>query len=114
MATGLVATESQTASAPTPAGPSLLGPARDGTSLESATEQTTSLSSGPVTLGVAGCTDARGTPGGTTLRVGAWSIFGGAVHADGLRADLVPGEPLTAPAGTCAPRFEVSSSRAGR
>jgi murein DD-endopeptidase MepM/ murein hydrolase activator NlpD len=42
-----------------------------------------------VAVGGAGCA-APGIPGGTSVRVGAWSLFGGAVKGVSLRADLVP------------------------
>jgi murein DD-endopeptidase MepM/ murein hydrolase activator NlpD len=86
----VLATEAPSASAPDAAGPALLGPDRAGTSVANATEPAAHLSVASVSLGVAGCVDAQGTPGGTTLRAGAWSILGGAVHGSSLRADLVP------------------------
>ena len=86
----MLATEAPNASAPDAAGPALLGPDRAGTSVVNATEPAAHLSVAAVSLGVAGCVDAQGTPGGTTLRAGAWSILGGAVHGSSLRADLVP------------------------
>ena len=103
--TGVLATEAPNASAPDAAGPALLGPDRAGTSVVNATEPAAHLSVAAVSLGVAGCVDAQGTPGGTTLRAGAWSILGGAVHGSSLRADLVP-RPCR--------RLRVVASRRGR
>ncbi len=89
--TGLLATEAPTAAAvPEAAGPVLLGPDRAGTTLASATEPASGLSAAAVSLGVAGCVDAAGTPGGTALSTGAWSILGGAVRGTSMHADLVP------------------------
>jgi murein DD-endopeptidase MepM/ murein hydrolase activator NlpD len=92
--TGLLATEAPTAGAvPEAAGPVLLGPGRAGTTLASASEPSSGLSAANVSLGVAGCVDAAGTPGGTALSTGAWSILGGAVRGASMRADLVPRPP---------------------
>ena len=89
--TGLLATQAPTATAvPAAAGPVLLGPDRAGTTLASATEPAAGLSASDISLGVAGCVDPAGTPGGTALSTGAWSILGGAIHGASLRADLVP------------------------
>ena len=92
--TGLLATEAPTAGAvPEAAGPVLLGPDRAGTTLASASEPSSGLSAASVSLGVAGCVDAAGTPGGTALSTGAWSILGGAIRGASMRADLVPRPP---------------------
>ncbi len=92
--TGLLATEAPTAAAvPEAAGPVLLGPDRAGTTLASASEPASGLSATAVALGVAGCVDAAGTPGGTALSTGAWSVLGGAVRGTSMRADLVPRPP---------------------
>ena len=89
--TGVLATEAPAAAAvPEAAGPVLLGPDRAGTTLPSTTEPAAGLSAADISLGVAGCVDPAGTPGGTTLRTGAWSILGGAIRGSSLRADLVP------------------------
>ena len=89
--TGLLATEAPTAGAvPEAAGPVLLGPDRAGTTLATASEPASGLSAADVSLGVAGCLDAAGTPGGTALSTGAFSILGGAVRGASMRADLVP------------------------
>ena len=89
--TGLLATVAPTAAAvPEAAGPVLLGPDRAGTTPASASEPASGLSAADVSLGVAGCVDAAGTPGGTALSTGAWSILGGAVRGTSMRADLVP------------------------
>ncbi len=88
--TGMLASEPPSASVPDAAGPALLGPDRAGTTVANATEPAAHLSVATVSLGVAGCVDTQGTPGGTTLRAGAWSILGGAVRGSSLRADLVP------------------------
>ena len=89
--TGLLTTEAPTAGAvPEAAGPVLLGPDRAGTTLASASEPASALSASDVSLGVAGCVDAAGTPGGTALSTGAWSILGGAIRGTSMRADLVP------------------------
>ena len=89
--TGLLATEAPTAGAiPEAAGPVLLGPGRAGTTVPSASEPTAGLSATDSSLGVAGCVDSAGTPGGTALTTGAWSILGGAIRGTTLHADLVP------------------------
>jgi murein DD-endopeptidase MepM/ murein hydrolase activator NlpD len=88
--TGLLATEAPGAGVPDAVGPVLLGPDRAGTSVDNAGEPAADLSIASVSLGVAGCLDAKGTPGGSTLRAGAWSILGGAIGGTSLRADLVP------------------------
>ncbi len=88
--TGVLASEAPSTTVPVAVDPSLLGPGRSGTTVASATDAKTGLTAAAVSLGVAGCVDAEGTPGGTTLREGAWSIFGGAVRGSSLRADLVP------------------------
>ena len=89
--TGLLATQAPAAAAvPEAVGPVLLGPDRAGTTLASATEPAAGLSASDISLGVAGCVDPAGTPGGTTLSTGAWSILGGAIRGASLRADLVP------------------------
>ena len=92
--TGLLATEAPTPGAiPEAAGPVLLGPGRAGTTVASASEPTSGLSAADSSLGVAGCVDSAGTPGGTALSTGAWSILGGAIRGTTLRADLVPRPP---------------------
>ncbi len=89
--TGLLATQAPAAAAvPEAVGPVLLGPDRAGTTLASATEPAAGLSASDISLGVAGCVDPAGTPGGTALSTGAWSILGGAIRGASLRADLVP------------------------
>ncbi len=88
--TGLLATQSPGSSMPTAVGPALLGPSRAGTSLDSATDPAAGLTAGKVSLGIAGCVDPQGTPGGTTLRSGPWSLFGGAIRGSTLQVDLVP------------------------
>ena len=90
VATGILAVQSTPAAAPQPVGPTLTGPARAGSSADATTDSATGLSIASAELGVAGCIDAEGAPGGTTLRAGAWSLLSGAVEGSALRADLVP------------------------
>ncbi len=88
--TGLLATEARDSNLPTPVGPALVGPSRAGSAPAAAADAATGLAAEAVSLGVAGCVDPQGTPGGTTLRAGPWRLFDGAIRGASLRIDLVP------------------------
>jgi murein DD-endopeptidase MepM/ murein hydrolase activator NlpD len=88
--TGLLAVQASSSVVPVAAGPSLAGPERTGATTPEVADAPTGLVARTVTLGVAGCVDAAGTPGGTTARAAGWSLLGGAVSGRSLRADLVP------------------------
>ncbi|HZP72708.1 MAG TPA: peptidoglycan DD-metalloendopeptidase family protein [Gaiellaceae bacterium] len=88
--TGVLAVQASASVAPVAVGPALGGPVRTGTTAPTVSDVETGLRAGAVTLGVAGCVDDAGTPGGTTARATHWSILGGAVTGVTLRADLVP------------------------
>ena len=86
----MLAVQASASVLPVTAGPTLAGPQRAGTTTAIVTDEPTGLRADTVALGVAGCIDGAGTPGGTTARATRWSILGGAVSGTALRADLVP------------------------
>src|SRR5947207_2407993 len=90
VSTGLFATVAPLGKVPVPVGPSLAGVAREGTTADAFSDERTGSTVDRVELGVAGCIDTNGTPGGSALTATAWSILGGSVSGTSLLADLVP------------------------
>jgi hypothetical protein len=88
--TGVLAVQRAPTSVPEPIGPVITGPSRAGARTDASVDATTGLSVESSEFGVSGCLDDQGTPGGSALRVGAWSLLHGAIRGASLRADLVP------------------------
>ncbi|MBA3842042.1 MAG: M23 family metallopeptidase [Actinobacteria bacterium] len=93
-AAGMLAILGPQAVAPRALGPSLASASRSSIPVDgySAAPELSGLAVDHVDIGVAGCRDAKGTPGGTSLRATKWSVLDGAVAGGALRADLVPAE----------------------
>src|SRR5205823_12090209 len=90
VSTGLFATVAPLGKVPVPVGPSLAGVAREGTTADAFSDERTGSTVERVELGVAGCVDTNGTPGGSALTATGWSILGGSISGTALLADLVP------------------------
>jgi hypothetical protein len=90
VSTGVFATIAPLGTVPAPVGPSLAAVDRESTTADSFTDERTGATVDHVDLGVAGCVDTAGTPGGTALTAAAWSILGGSVSGSSLSVDLVP------------------------
>jgi hypothetical protein len=92
VAAGTLAVLTAGAVVPQAVGPALAAADKESVSSDSFVDTTggTALSIGHVAIGVAGCVDASGTPGGTSTRATAWSVLGGVVNGVALQVDLVP------------------------
>jgi murein DD-endopeptidase MepM/ murein hydrolase activator NlpD len=92
VASGMLAILPPTATVPQPVGPELTSADRQSAVTDAYSDATsgTGLTVTHVLIGVAGCVDAAGTPGGTSTRATAWSILGEAVGGSSLQVDLVP------------------------
>jgi murein DD-endopeptidase MepM/ murein hydrolase activator NlpD len=87
---GLLAVVAPAGGAPTAAGPSVAAVERTGAETPTFADPSGLASASTVQVGGAGCRDAAGTPGGTAVSTGAWSVLSGAVSGQALKADLVP------------------------
>ena len=95
---GMLAVLVPTATVPVAVGPELSAVDRQSVTTESYadTADGSGLKVAHVVIGVSGCIDAAGTPGGTSTRTTTWSALGGAVGGTSLQVDLVPvGAPGT-------------------
>ena len=90
VSTGMFATIAPLGRVPAPIGPALAAADRESTTADAFSDARTGSTVDHVELGVAGCVDTAGTPGGTALTATAWSTFGGSVSGTSLSADLVP------------------------
>ncbi len=70
-------------------GPSVQAAAETGTAAATFRDPEYDVALADVEVGAAGCVGGA-APGGTSTRVGTWSLLGGAVAGQTLRADLVP------------------------
>ena len=90
VSTGLLATIAPLGKVPVPVGPLLAAADRQSATADAFSDARTGSTVDHVDLGVAGCVDAAGTPGGTALSATSWSILGGSVSGSTLGVDLVP------------------------
>jgi Peptidase family M23 len=90
VSTGVLARIAPLGTVPIPVGPTLAAVDRESSTADSFADERTGSIVDHVELGVAGCVDTTGTPGGTALTTTAWSILGGAVSGTSLTVDLVP------------------------
>jgi murein DD-endopeptidase MepM/ murein hydrolase activator NlpD len=87
---GLLAVVAPAGGAPAAAGPSVAAAEKTGVEAETFADPAGLVTASKIQVGGAGCRDATGTPGGTALTTGAWSVLSGAVSGQALEADLVP------------------------
>lgn len=88
-AAGAVAILEPDATEVTLVGPSVSAADRTGVAAPAFADDAYGLSLADAAVGAAGCVGA-GDPGGASTRLGAFSLFGGAVAGASLQADLVP------------------------
>ncbi len=89
VAAGAIAVVQPGATSAVAIGPSVLAAVETGTSAATFRDPDYDVALADVQVGAAGCVGGAG-PGGTSTRVGTWSVLGGAVAGQSLRADLVP------------------------
>ncbi len=89
---GVLAVLAPTATVPVAVGPELSAVDRQSVTTDAYADTAggSGLKVTHVVIGVGGCIDATGTPGGTSTRATTWSALGGAVGGTSLQVDLVP------------------------